>query len=110
MENKDKINTAAAGSEGIRDGNMIPVFAWGFLIFLFIMAVLIAGGIFFRSPAESILYESIEKPVPENLRILREREEKALNTYKLLDAEKGIYQIPIDRAIELTVEESKDKQ
>jgi hypothetical protein len=36
---------------------------------------------------------------------LRERETEELNSYELLDEEKGIYRIPIKRAMELIVEE-----
>ena len=40
----------------------------------------------------------------EELTKLRAREKEALTTYKLLDAGKGIYQIPIDSAFNLLLE------
>ncbi len=90
-----------------KEGSMIPVFIGGFFVFFLIMAILIFGGIYFRSDEEFLLYESIEKPKPENLQQLNEREEEALTTYKVLDEEKGIYRIPIERAIDLLAEEAK---
>jgi len=40
------------------------------------------------------------------LQKIHEREDNALHSYKVIDAEKGIYQIPITRVIELVVDEA----
>jgi hypothetical protein len=40
----------------------------------------------------------------EDLAALREREEQALTTYGVVDRNGGVYRIPIDRAIELTLQ------
>jgi hypothetical protein len=40
-------------------------------------------------------------PVSIPLRELRSHEEEVLNSYKILDSQQGIYQIPIERAMEI---------
>ena len=44
----------------------------------------------------------------ENLQRLRQETEEAIDSYAVIDAAKGIYQVPIDRAIELTAMEWQD--
>ncbi|MFC1555169.1 hypothetical protein ACFL7D_11100, partial [candidate division KSB1 bacterium] len=60
-----------------------------------------------RSPDEQNVYSSIRYPQSEKLLNIREREKAGLNEYKLIDEEKNIYQIPIERAMELIAAESK---
>jgi hypothetical protein len=43
------------------------------------------------------------------LRALREAEESLLNSYAWIDKEKGIVRIPVERAMEMLVETSKQK-
>jgi len=83
------------------------IFFFGMLILVLIVVLLIGGTFYYHSNLEYPLYESIQKPIPENLRVLLQREDEALNSYLTLDSEKGIYQIPIERAMELLVEENK---
>lgn len=58
--------------------------------------------------AESAAYEIRLKPENPQLLELRAHEDAALVATKVLDSTKGIYQIPIERAIELTIEQYKD--
>ncbi len=45
-----------------------------------------------------------ELSVPsKQLEELHQHEKEALNSYKIVDQKKGIYQIPIDRAMKLTI-------
>jgi len=40
------------------------------------------------------------------LREIRAAEQQKLNNYEVLDAEKGVYRIPLERAMELYVQEN----
>jgi hypothetical protein len=55
---------------------------------------------------ENIVYETNLKPVSADLREIRSMETETLTNYKLLDKDNGIYQIPIERAMQLIAEES----
>lgn len=63
------------------------------------LSILSCGG------ESTVIYKAPTVQIAEDLSRLRAREKDALTTYKLLDAQKGIYQIPIDSAIKLLLEE-----
>jgi hypothetical protein len=52
--------------------------------------------------------EQLSKAVAEDLRNLRYNEDQALNSYKILDKDKGVVRIPIRRAMELVAKESAE--
>jgi hypothetical protein len=54
------------------------------------------------------VYQAQLKPESVTLNELRAEDEKILTTYKLIDAEKGVYRIPIERAMHLLAEEASD--
>jgi hypothetical protein len=57
-----------------------------------------------RTPAdETVRFAHWEDPIPD-LAAVRQREADRLNTYRWLDRETGIVRIPIERAMELTVQ------
>ena len=60
----------------------------------------------FMIEKENIVYETNLKPVSADLREIHSMETETLTNYKLLDKDNGIYQIPIDRAMQLIAEES----
>jgi len=61
---------------------------------------------YFMASSRNMVEEMVLKPQSVALRELRAREVEELNSYKILDPEKGIYRIPIDRAIELMADEA----
>lgn len=56
---------------------------------------------YFIITKEKDIQEVVLKPQSVTLRELRSREDEILNSYKLMDTSKGIYQIPISRAMDL---------
>lgn len=56
---------------------------------------------------ENKIYERVLAPASEDLKAVREREDKTLHTYGSA-AEAGKVRIPIDRAMELLVQDAKD--
>ena len=64
----------------------------------------------FKIQKENVVYDSVLSQESKQLVELRAYEHETLNNYKLLDAEKGIYQIPIDRAMQLLAKENSNSQ
>ncbi len=60
--------------------------------------------------SEKAAYEIRLKPENPQLLDLRAHEEPELTAVKVIDTAKGIYQIPIDRAMELVAEQYKANQ
>ena len=52
--------------------------------------------------------EKVGQAVAEDLKNLRSNEDEALNSYKVLDKDKGVVRIPVRRAMELIAEESAE--
>lgn len=86
----------------------IIIFGLGFVIVL----ALILIGLYqlFTAETEKQVYESVLKPESVPLRELHAREDEILNSYKLLDPAKKVYQIPIARAMQLLAEEAARQQ
>jgi len=61
---------------------------------------------FFVSTKEAVYFDQVLAPVSPELLELRAAEHEALTTYRLIDSATGVYGIPIDRAIDLIVQES----
>lgn len=101
-------NRKNAGYEK-RDLSTKKVLFWGIAGVVIVVIILIALVEYFILVKEDYYHELVEKPRSEELMKLRERENEELNSYKLLDEEKGIYRIPIKRAMELVVEEDSSK-
>jgi hypothetical protein len=95
-------------SEGYEksDVNLTKIFMYGILGLVILTAVVVFSLDYFTATREELVYEAVLKPESVPLRELRAREEGELNSYAILDAEKGIYRIPIERAMELTAEEA----
>lgn len=70
-----------------------------------ILSVIVVDNIFVLTK-EQIIYDTVLKPESISYRDLRAREDEVLNAYKVVDAAKGIYQIPIDRAMQLVADEA----
>jgi hypothetical protein len=89
-----------------RDINPVKVFLAGLAGVVIIVIVVLFVSNYFTATREEIIYEEVLKPESKALRELRAREEEELNSYAVLDSEKGIYRIPIKRAMELMAEEA----
>ncbi len=73
------------------------------IVVLIVMVLVLAD--FFKIQKESVVYDSVLSQESKELVELRSIEFETLNNYKLLDSEKGIYQIPIKRSMLLLTEE-----
>ncbi|UCD94465.1 MAG: hypothetical protein JSU69_12015 [Candidatus Zixiibacteriota bacterium] len=89
-----------------RDVSLIKVILYGVLGIIVLVIALIFIIDYFTAVKEDIVYESVLKPESAALSELQAREIEELNNYKLLDADKEIYRIPIERAKRLLADEA----
>jgi len=87
-----------------RDVNIKKLVLWGIVGIVIVVISLVALVEYFLITKEDYYYQAVEKPRSQELMELRERETRELNSYELLDEEKDIYRIPIQRAMELIAE------
>lgn len=74
-------------------------------VLLLILAIVFVDDIFVLTK-EQIIYETVLRPESVPLRDLRAREDEVLYSYKKLDSAGGVYQIPIDRAMQVLADEA----
>ncbi len=96
------------GSSGYEksDVNITKILVVAVAIVVFIAVFLIWLRSYFVLTSEVETYQTVLSPQSTTLRELRAHEDEVLNSYKLLDPAKGIYQIPINRAMEVMADEA----
>ncbi|MFC1729468.1 hypothetical protein ACFL6I_03935 [candidate division KSB1 bacterium] len=102
-ENHDTNNDYGYEKEDV-DLKKILIVAGSVILILVVMLIGLYD--YFLSTKEAMIYEYLLKPESAKLRDLRAREEEVLHSYKRLDPEGDLYQIPIERAMELIAEEA----
>lgn len=93
-----------------RDINAVKVIGYSIAGVLILVVILVLLNDYFLFNKNEMVYQTNLKPVSSDLRDLRSWENDVLSNYKLLDADKGIYQIPIERAMHLMAEEEFQKR
>ncbi len=88
-----------------KDVNFTKIIGISFVGIVILIVIIIVLADFFKIQKESMNYDSVLSKESKELSELRSFEFETLNNYKLLDAEKGVYQIPIKRAMQLLIEE-----
>lgn len=79
---------------------------WAVICVVILVASIVFVVQYFSIVKEDIVYTKVLKPESISLRDLRAREDEILNSYKVLDPAKGVYQIPIERAMEVVADEA----
>jgi len=104
----DTHNTHSSAGYEKKDVN-VPMLLWiSAAIVLIVVVSVIEVDQYVTLQNEKATYELRLKPDNPQLLELRALEERELGAVKVVDSIKGIYQIPIDRAMELVVEQYKD--
>ena len=93
-----------------KDVNVPLIIGISFISIVILVAMVMALSDFFVFQKESMVYDSVLSQESKELVELRSIEFETLNNYKILDTEKGIYQIPIKRAMQLLTEENSYSQ
>lgn len=105
--NEQQNNTAGYETSDVSTRNLF--IASASLIVVIVIIIVVLNEIFVASTEREIT-ESVLRPESAELRELRAREIETLNSYKMLDEENGIVQIPIERAMQLMSEEAFEEQ
>jgi Na+-transporting methylmalonyl-CoA/oxaloacetate decarboxylase gamma subunit len=94
-----------ANTESIREiaHSRTPLSTWFGVVLLFVFFGVLVLAVIGPMPRGSDYEEVRAKKRFEKLKTVRDDAEKALNTYAWIDKNKGVAQIPISRAMELTV-------
>ena len=92
-----------------KDVNVSKIVGFTIVVIVFLVAVIVFLNEFFIYEVENIKEER-DRVVSTELRDLHAAEEKTLNSYKVLNADKDKYQIPIERAMKLMADEAYAKQ
>ena len=81
-------------------------------ISLFVLMVLfiIFMNDYFTPVKKPVIHDENVRPEYIQLQKIKEREDKVLSSYRIINAEKGIYQIPVDRAVQIITDEYAEKQ
>jgi hypothetical protein len=87
-----------------------PFSTWLGVVCLFLLFGIIVLAVIGPSPRGTDYEETRAKKRLEQLKTLREENQKELTTYAWLDKNKGVARIPIDRAMELTVSDLAQKK
>lgn len=89
-----------------RDANIRTILIVSVVSVIGIAAMVAALYDFFVVTREAVVYEQTLKPESRDLMELRASEDSILSTYELLDSARGVYRIPIERAMELLAAEA----
>jgi hypothetical protein len=87
-----------------------PFSTWLGIVCLFVLFGVIVLAVVGPSPRETDYEETRAKKRIEQLKTVREENQKELATYAWVDKNKGVARIPIDRAMELTVSDLAQKK
>jgi len=89
-----------------KDVSVNKIALWGVIAVTLLVVFVVFIMDFFVATREKLVYEQQLRPESVALRELRAREAETLNSYKIIDSTKGIYQIPIQRAMQLMAQEA----
>lgn len=104
-QDKNHQPDASAGYEK-KDINVNKILIATVLIVIFLVVSVLFVDEIFVHEKEQLIIDVVLKPVSITLRDLRAKEDEVLSSYKLLDPQKGIYQIPLERAIKVYADEA----
>nr|MBN2278171.1 hypothetical protein [candidate division Zixibacteria bacterium] len=92
------------------EASVKKVIFWGIVAVTVFVAAIIWAVDYFTAVKEEATYSRVLSPSSTDLRDLKVHESEILTTYKLLDSAGGIYQIPIERAMEILADEAYQKK
>jgi hypothetical protein len=104
-KNSQSVHDEQAGYEK-KDVNLRVVLAVC-LATVFLLVVFVIGlNEYFLVASEKQLQKDVLEPESVALRNLRASEDEMLNRYRVIDSNKGVYAVPIERAMELIAKEA----
>lgn len=76
--------------------------------FVALIAVILGVQAYFDNAREAQIFREQQAPIADDLKNLRNAEDEALNSYKVIDKQNKVVQIPIKRAMELVAKEAAE--
>jgi hypothetical protein len=89
-----------------KDVNVRMLFISGLAAIIIFIVILTFLSDYFTVMETNAVYETQLKPESVSLNEILKEEQAILTSYKLIDSKKGIYRIPIERAMQLLAEEA----
>ena len=89
-----------------RDVNIVMVIGLSVFLVVVLAIILVLLMDYFVGTKEQMVYEAQLQPESVDLKQLEAADKEELTTYKVLDADRGVYRIPIERAMELLAKEA----
>ncbi len=86
--------------------NVARIIGIGLLSVVLLAASVFSLNEFFFAEKEQQISDVVLKPESTPFREMRAREDEILNSYKIIDSDKKIYQIPIEQAMKLMADEA----
>ncbi len=93
-----------------KDVNVRKVFIYGLAGILILIVLLVIMNEIFIASTDSHIYQSVLVPESPELREIRAQELKMLQGFRVIDEQQGVYQIPIERAMEIIADEAFQKR
>ena len=103
MSDENAHNENSSGYEK-KDTSIRAIVVTTFVAIVLIVIVIVVLWDYFIATREAIVYEQTLAPVSVQLEELQRHEDSILNSYEFVDSTRGVYRIPIDRAMELMAE------
>ena len=104
MSNPEPIQSNAGYEE--KDANVRAILVTAIVSVVVIALIVVALYRYFISTREEVYQQQVLQTVSRDLLELTRLEDSVLSSYELLDSINGTYRVPIERAMELLVEES----
>ena len=101
------MSSSAANGYEKKDVKVSKIIAYTVVLVILFVTILIFLNEYFLYSSEEVYYENVLAPQSAQLQEVRAREHELLTQYKVIDAQKGIYQIPIERAMQLIADDNQ---
>ena len=101
-----KSASPSGGGYEKQDVNLLKIALFGILGIIILIIVVILLVNYFTLIQEQVIYQEVLRPESSALRDLRVRETEELNSFAVLDSAKGLYRIPVERAMALLADEA----
>jgi len=106
MSDTDHLHPEHPSSYEKRDANVTGIAIIGFAVVAFIIISAVLLDDFFVHTREKLIYEAAQAPVTLEQAEMDFHNDSLLTTYGVIDTTRGIYHIPIERAMEIIAVDS----
>ncbi len=112
MTNDESVNASSqsvdAGYE-TRDVNVLIIVVLALACVALVAIAAVGLNEYFLMTRDRIVQEQVLGKISPAMIELRQQEQRLVTEYGVVDAEKGIYRIPVDRAMELLIQQTPGK-